>query len=42
VEVISVIKAVEIEPHTKLVGEEIKTTKSEVDVETLVLILQGF
>jgi hypothetical protein len=38
VEDISTTKAMEIKSHTELVGEEIKTTESEVDIEPLVPI----
>jgi hypothetical protein len=37
-EKISKIQHLEIEPQTKLVGEEIRTTKKNVDIEPLVSV----
>jgi len=35
---ISQIQNLDVEPHTKLVGEDIKTTKPKVDIEPLVFV----
>ncbi len=35
---ISKIQNLEVEPHTKLVGEDIRTTKPKVNIEPLVFV----